>query len=201
MKVLNFVPLVFLLIGDASAQVTSGNLEAPEVTVIDFKWHKETYIPALYEDPMLPHEEQSGLVREQKATVRGNVVRIQQGEPAKPIPTRMPLDSRTFPGLSVKYRFEAKIKNNGKKSIREILWEYLLLEPENEVEVGRHQFTSKVNLGAGKTADLIGRSMKPPTRVVDVSKAGQDLRGKYSERVTITRLMYSDGSSWQRPLN
>ena len=201
MRVLYIVPLLFLLAGDASAQASSSMSEAPGVVVTQIGWHKEANIPALHEDPMRVHDEQSDLVGEQKATVRGNAVRIQQGEPPKPLPTRMPSGENAPLGLTANYHYEAKIKNTGEKTIRGIVWEYLLFDPETEVEVGHHRYTSKVSVRAGKTADLVGRSTKPPTSVVDVTKSGKEWRGKYSERVLIIRIDYNDGSFWQRPLN
>jgi hypothetical protein len=228
MKVLHLLLPGLLLASAASAQTSSNPpaADAPDVTVAQFRWHQEVFVPALYEDPMRINQDQRDLEREQKATARENVDRAKMGQTQIPLPTKkiaanMPVGStpmgvplgdepagnrnlpaRSDPGASsVHYVYEAKIKNTGVKTIRTIVWQYILFDPETEIEVGRHHFTGRVSVRVGKTANLVGRSKTPPTRVVEVTKSGKELRGKYSERVMIDRVEYGDGSFWQRPLN
>jgi hypothetical protein len=99
------------------------------------------------------------------------------------------------------YRYEAKVSNTSEKTIREIVWEYSLSEPETEVQIGSHQYTSRVSLRPGKIATLIGLSNTPPNGVVLVDKAGDKLQSKYVERVVIRRIEFGDGTIWERPAN
>src|SRR5262249_2339752 len=62
--------------------------------------------------------------------------------------------------------------------------------------VGTHSFTTPVNLRAGKTADLIGKSRTMPARVVDAKTTDKELRGKYLERENIEAIEYSESHTW-----
>jgi hypothetical protein len=201
MKLLNLLLLGLLLAGATSAQSTSTPSDPPSVTVTRFSWHKDIYVPALFDDPMSPNQEQADLKREQKAIKKANAVRTAGGQGPLPIPTREIASSqREIPaGPSINYLYEAKVKNAGEKTIKMIVWEYLLFDPETEVQVGRHQFTDTSKIRPGKTSNLVGYSATPPTSILQAQKAGKE--HKYSERVVINRIEYEDGSFWQRPLN
>jgi hypothetical protein len=176
---------------------------APGISITKISWRKDIYIPALYEDPMTPNQEQADLRREQKAVMRENAVRTKGGQEPLPVPTRELNSARKEinQGRSVNYLYEAKIKNTGEKSITTIAWEYLLFDPETTVQLGRHQFTNSSKIRPGKTVSLIGSSTGPPAGVVQTLKAGKQSEAKYSERVVINRIEYDDNSFWQRPLN
>ena len=200
MKVFTLLLFLVLLAGDVLAQPSSSLPDAPGVAVGQISWNKEVHVPALFEDPLQPNQDRADLLRERKATIRENVIRTQGGQPPLPLPTAKP--SKSDSGRSsVSYRYLAKIKNTGVKTIRHIAWQYLFFDPETEVEVGQHRYRTKVNVRPGKTADLVGRSTTPPVGVVEVTKAKDGLRSKYSERVVIHSIEYDDGTIWQRPAN
>jgi hypothetical protein len=228
MKVLQLVLPALLFVGAASAQVPSkpDTVDAPTVTVTQISWRQEVFVPALYDDPMRVNQDRDELERDQKATSKANVDRAKMGETPIPQPTKkiasntpvgstpmgiplgdepagnQNLPSRSDPGVSsVHYLYEAKIKNTGMKAIRTIVWEYLLFDPDTEVEMGHHRFTGNITVRSGKTVNLVGRSAKPLTGVVEVTKSGKGSQTKYHERVVIQRIEYDDGTFWQRPLN
>jgi hypothetical protein len=228
MKVLHLLLPALLLVGTASAQVPSkpDTVDAPTVTVTQISWRQEVFVPALYDDPMRINQDRDDLERDQKATAKANVQRAAMGETPIPLPTKKiasntpvgstpmgtpigdePAGNRNLPAQSdpgassVHYLYEAKIKNTGVKTIRAIVWEYYLFDPDNEVEVGRHRFTGNITVRPSKTVNLVGRSKKPPTGVVEVTKSSKGLQTKYHERVLIQRVEYDDGTFWQRPLN
>ncbi len=202
MKLLNLFLLGLLLAVATSAQTTTPG-DPPGVAVTRFGWHKDIYVPALFDDPMSPNQEQADLKREQKAIKKANAVRTAGGQGPLPIPTREIASSqREIPdGPSINYLYEAKVKNAGEKTIRMIVWEYTLIDPDTEVQVGRHQFTDTSKIRPGKTANLIGYTATPPTSILQATKTGKASEHKYSERVVINRIEYDDGSFWQRPLN
>lgn len=228
MKFLHLLLPGLLLASTASAQTSSNPAsgDAPDVTVAQCRWHQAVFVPALYEDPMVINQEHTDLERDQKATTRLNVDRAKMGQTPIPVPTKkiaanipvgstpmgvplgdepagnQNLPARSDPGASsVHYVYEAKIKNTGVKTIRTIVWQYILFDPETELEVGRHQFTGRVSLRAGKTANLVARSRTPPTRIVQAAKSSKGSPDKHADRVEINRIEYDDGSFWQRPLN
>lgn len=186
----------------ATAAQSSANLtDAPTITVIQSTWSKDTYVPALYDDPMLINAEQDELLRQQKQTVKENAARIQQGNNPQPLPVRKPSTDKTPLGQEVLYRYQAKLKNTGSKTISAIEWEYYLFDPDTEVEVGRHRFRHTIKFRPGKITTLISISANPPTTTLPANKAAKNIQPKYSERIVINRIEYDDGSSWQRPLN
>ena len=228
MKVLHLLLPGLLLASTASAQTSSNPApaDAPGVTVAQFRWHKEVFIPALYEDPMRINQDRDDLERDQKATAKENVDRAKQGQTPIPTPTKKiasntpvgstpmgtplgdePAGNRNLPAQSdpgvssVHYLYEAKIKNTGVKTIRTVLWEYSLIDPDTNAEVGRHQFKTIVSIRGGKTANLVGRSKTPPTTIVQATKSIKETPGKQAERVVIDRIEYEDGSFWQRSQN
>jgi len=203
MKLLGLLLLGLLLAGASSAQTASTPNEPLNVTIARFSWHKDVYVPALYDDPMTPNQEQADLKREQKAIKKANAARVAGGQTPLPMPTREIMSSQQDipPGPSVNFVYEAKIKNLGEKTIKSIVWEYLLFDPETEVQIGRHQFTDTSKIRPGKSATLIAYSATPPTSILQAKKGQKELASKYTERLVITRVEYDDGSFWQRPLN
>ena len=84
------------------------------------------------------------------------------------------------------------------KKIRGLVWEYVLVDPSTGSEVGRHQFTSKVSVGPGKSKTIFGYSTLPPVSSVDANNAGEGSEGQHSEQVVIKRIYYDDNSVWER---
>jgi hypothetical protein len=203
MKLLNLLLPGLLLASATSAQTPLTPGDPPGVAVTRFSWHKDIYVPALFEDPMNPNQEQADLKRQQKAIKKANAVRIAGGQAPLPLPTRVITgEQREIPdGPSINYLYEAKVKNAGEKTILLIVWEYTLQDPETAVQVGRHQFTDISKIRPGRTANLIGYTASPPTRILQARKGGRASEHKYSEQVVINRIEYADGSFWQRPLN
>lgn len=226
MRVLYLLLSGLLLASTASAQASPKPApdDAPGVTVNQIRWRKEIFVPALYDDPMRINQEHAELERDQRATNRENVDRARQGQtpipqPTKKIAANIPVGStpmgtplgdepagnrnlpaQSDPGVSsVHYLYEAKVKNIGARTIRAIVWRYMLFDPETEAEVGRHTFTGKITIQPGKTANLVARSKTPPTQTVQAKATSKS--EKHTERVVIERVEYDDGSFWQRSPN
>jgi len=224
MKLLSSLFLMMFLTGIASAQSSSAveSSSTSSVNVLEISWRKEVFIPALYDDPMRANQDRDDLERDRKATAAENSTRAKTGQTALPTPTKkiasntpvgstpmgVPigdepagnrnLPSRPEPGpSSVYYLYKARVKNIGEKDIRTIRWQYSLTDRATGEVVGTHSFTTPVNLRAGKTVDLIGKSRTMPTRVVDAKTTDKELRGKYLEKVNIEVIEYSDGQTWQ----
>ncbi|HEY6232087.1 MAG TPA: hypothetical protein VIW64_12570 [Pyrinomonadaceae bacterium] len=200
MKKFYFLLLLGLLAaGNAVAQTTTPPADPPGLLVSKISWQKDVFIPALYDDPMRPNQEQVNLKREQKVIAKANNVRVQGGQNPLPMPTReiMSANRPAPPGPSINYVYKAKVTNTGSKTIQAMIWEYGVLD-DNGVEVGVHRFLDNTTIRAGKTANLVGVSTTPAVAIVTV-KSPKDLHSQYSERVIIHWIQYEDGSYWQRP--
>ena len=200
MKKFYFLLLLGLLsAGNAVAQTTTPPAEVPDLVVSKISWKKDVFIPALYDDPMRPNQDQVNLKREQKVIAKANNVRVQGGQNPLPLPTRevMSANRPAPPGPSVNYVYKAKVTNTGSKTIQAMIWEYAVLD-DNGTQVGIHRFLDNTKIRGGKTANLVAFSSTPAVSIVTV-KSPKDVRNQYVERVIIHWIQYEDGSSWQRP--
>lgn len=224
MKALNLLMLALVFAGTARAQDSPAptSTNAPTVTVTQVSSRKEVFIPALYEDPMVINQDQKELLRDQRATIRANADRARLGQEPLPIPGKKiasntpvgstpmgtplgdePAGNRNLPAqpeagpASVRYIYEAKVKNTGAKTIRAIFWTYSLFDKTTRALVGRHRFRTNVTIRAGKNGSLVGRSKNTPVGVVSASKPAKDKETNYAEAVTIDRIDYTDDTFWQ----
>jgi len=198
MKVLHVVTMVFLLSVMASAQALPNPSET--VTIVQKKWRLEVRNPALDEDPFRANNEQRQAEYDRRESMRKNELRVRQGKsPEIAPPPRKNTSERAASIYSARYTYELKIKNNGEKTIRAILWEYVFFEPDTEVIVGQRQFISKVSISPGKTKNIVVYSASPPTETINAAKAGDKSREPYSEQIIIWSIEYEDGSLWKAP--
>lgn len=203
MRLINLLLLGLVLTGAIFAQTSVTSSDAPGVMVGKINWRKDVYIPALYDDPMQASQDQADLNREQTIIARENANRVRRGDAPIPIPSQeIASTKRKAPeGRSLSYVYEAKIVNTGDKSIRSIIWEYLVSETESQTQVGRHRFVDKTKIRPGKAANLVGYSTTPAIGILSVSKSDKQEQNKYSERVVISRIEFDDGTFWQRPVS
>lgn len=183
----------------ASAQAVSDESGTANVKVIEKKWRIDLRNPALDKDPVEAMNERDSAERQRKATERTNEILAERGMPA---PTTQVPDSvreTGSRGIKATYIYELKLTNTSAKAIRLLTWEYVFFEPGTEVEVGRRRFVSKMNLGTGKTKNVVERSGLPPVSAVNARQAGKKPREQYSEQIVIQSVEYNDGSIWQRP--
>jgi hypothetical protein len=198
MKFLTHTLLIFLIVSGALAQAPSDPKPAPGVAILQNSWRKVIRNPALDDDPLRASRETIELENAKRETARINQVLRDLGREQIPPPTQGSSGIR-MGKTTVTYVYEARIRNDGDKTLKAVVWHYSFFDAEKKEEVGRTAMTSKVNLRPGKITDLSGVSRTSPVRVVDAQKSGQELKGLYTEKVVITRLEYSDGTFWQQP--
>lgn len=191
--------LVFMLLVDVSAQSSQAQLDAPDLAITKKVWRKEIHHPALTSDPFRANDEQAELQRVARDNAIRNSTRVREGNTpqpnakiAKPIPTESD-------GPSVRFVYRVTVKNSGAKTITALVWDYVFYDSDKAELLGQHSFHHRVKIRTGKSTELIGLSSKPPTAVIDASKAKKG-EAPLSEAVVIHRIEYEDGSFWQRPL-
>ena len=190
--------LLFILLVDVSAQSSSQALEAPDLTVTKRIWRKEIHHPALTADPFRSNDEQAELQRVQKDNSIRNSTRVREGNTPQPVVRNtkpMPTESD---GPQVWFVYRVTVKNSGTKTITALEWDYLFFDSEKAERVGQHSFRHRIKIRTGKSTELIGQSNKPPSSVIDATKA-KNGDAQLSEEVIIRRIEYEDGSVWQRP--
>src|SRR6185503_17982821 len=96
--------------------------------------------------------------------------------------------------------YKTTVKNLSDKPIKSIDWDYVFLDRTNEMEIGRREFTSEEKISPGKSKELVVTITKPPTQTISVTALNTSERKTLSERVSVVRIDYADGTSWQRPM-
>ncbi len=97
------------------------------------------------------------------------------------------------------YRYTVKLRNGGGKTIKSIDWDYLFIDSATGQEAARHQFTSDDTIKPGKTKEVSVLYLTPPVKTISAKALGKKDTAPFQERVIVARILYSDGSVWQRP--
>lgn len=196
MKTLCPALLLLLLPVGISAQSLPNSTETRPVEVVQMKWNYRLNIPALDEDPLRASSEHKQAELDMKDTIRLNGIRGRQGLPPEVPPVRVRPPEKDDHKPSTIYFYEVKVKNNGEKAIRTLIWEYVFFEPGTQQEVGRRRFISRASIHPGKTTSLVARTSIPPTGAIDATKVNKKSRDQYLEQVVIQSVEYVDGSIW-----
>jgi len=96
--------------------------------------------------------------------------------------------------LHPEFAYRMTVTNSGKKTVRFLEWEYIIVDQDTQNEVARHRFGSWAMLRPGERKTVIERSLSPPTRVISVKALSSS--EPYSEMVILQRIVYADGSVW-----
>jgi hypothetical protein len=98
------------------------------------------------------------------------------------------------------FTYRASVRNDGEKAIKVIDWDYVFYDASTHKEVGRRQFTSEEKVSTGSRRDLAYTILTPPSATVSVSAlGGEKERNALSGEVILMRIVYADGTVWQRP--
>lgn len=203
MKNLLLVVLVLSSAASAAAQTPSSEVSAHGVSVVEFRWSRQSLPnPALYEDPLRAAEEQTRLDSARNEVIQTNKIRARAGVEQVSVPTNNGLgnarDRRRPSNSPYVYVYEVKLNNTGAKKILRLWWEYTFTDESNGVVAGRHEFTSEVGLRSGRSKKLVGRSHLPPSSVVNAASGEQKKTPSgYSEKVSIRRVEFDDGTVWE----
>lgn len=97
------------------------------------------------------------------------------------------------------FSYKASVRNNSTKAIKEMDWDYVFFDAATSQEVGRHQFTSETRIEPGKKKDIGFLITAPPAKTVSVHALNDKERQGLTGEVVLVRVIYADGTVWQRP--
>jgi hypothetical protein len=100
---------------------------------------------------------------------------------------------------SPSFMYSVEIKNDGNKSIKAVLWDYLITDSKTGEELGRHQFANVERIGRNAAKTLTVRSRVSPTQVVTVQASPSADKSAGIERVIFTCVVYDDETLWSQP--
>jgi hypothetical protein len=96
------------------------------------------------------------------------------------------------------FLYKASFRNTGGRPTKTIDWDYVFTDAATGEEVGRHQFTSDEKIGPGKQGGVTVYIAAPPARTVSVDALNSKERDAISGRVEVVRVLYADGTVWER---
>jgi len=97
------------------------------------------------------------------------------------------------------FMYKVSFKNNGTKIIKSLDWDYVFFDTETKAETARHEFTGDEKISPGKQKEFTVFTPAPPSRTISVQKLDKRERDTLGEAIVIVRIVYADGSVWQRP--
>lgn len=97
------------------------------------------------------------------------------------------------------FMYSVEIKNDGNKSIKAVLWDYLIADSKTGEELGRHEFANLEKVGRNTVRTLTVRSRVSPTQVVTVQGSSSTEKSAVVERVIFRCVLYDDGTLWIQP--
>ncbi|HEX8633571.1 MAG TPA: hypothetical protein VF703_05405 [Pyrinomonadaceae bacterium] len=111
------------------------------------------------------------------------------------------LEELRRPPLPPRYGFMYKVslRNTGAKVVKSLDWDHVFFDTDTKVETGRHQFTGDEQIAPGKQKEFSVFISSPPSSTVSVHKLQRRERERIGETIVIVRVVYADGSVWQRP--
>ena len=194
--------IALLLITIASCPVSSAQDIDSGVVILKCSWEKERIRPrpsraslASQEELTQQSQREQQLASARNAGDRGKVNKLEtqisnhKNATAQAGQTELPRDG---------YRYKVTLRNDGSKTIKSIDWDYLFLDSNSQNELARHQFTSDETIKPGKKKEVSVLYLVPPVKLVSALVLNQ--KGQpFTEQAMIMRIVYSDGSSWQRP--
>lgn len=110
----------------------------------------------------------------------------QESNPREPIRNERRRMGRVIEG----YTYKAKVKNISRKTAVLVGWDYTFTDSQSKKQM-RHQFYTRIKIGAGRKKELVQFTREPPTRTINVNSA-------LIEEVVINYIEYEDGTVWRR---
>lgn len=97
------------------------------------------------------------------------------------------------------FMYKVKVKNAGTKIIKSLDWDHVFFDPRTKAETGRHQFTGDEKIAPGKEKEFSVFASQPPAQTISVYELNRQERATVGESIVVVRILYADGSVWQRP--
>lgn len=203
------IPLVVLAIlvmcAGIAAQPASQPRDGSNLTVLKFNWSKERigWQQDPFSGPIENFDEMRVRARNEKriadAKRGGNASEVSRAE--RDAKTDAVLTSTIHQSARPRYAFVYKlvVQNNSSKVIKAIDWDYIFVDENAQMEVGRRQFASSEKISPGKSRELKFTIINPPTRTISVNSLNPNERKGLVEDVAIVRIEYADGTFWHKP--
>lgn len=189
--------LITLITISAMAQETAKSSDPADVIVLEQSWRKEYKDSLSDPNPLKPNEDLMRITRDQKAHIKAQDNAREGETTTHPMPAAGPKPVTPERGMFTSYVYKIKVKNTGERTIKAIDWEYQFLDPTTQEVLEQRRINSRLKLAPGKSTVLERRMTRKPTVIVSADQLAR--KDPFTERAVITRIVYADGSTWQRP--
>jgi len=96
------------------------------------------------------------------------------------------------------FRYKLSVRNDGAKAFKELDWDYVFTDSATGDELGRHKFTSEGRVSPGKSREFSFFIPNPPALRISAYALDKSERSGLQERIVLVRVLYEDGTVWQR---
>lgn len=191
--------------GVAPAAIAATEANPPGLVVVKFSWSKERLGwerdpfsgPVENFDEMRVRSRNDKRIDDAKRGGAPEVDRIKREARADSANVEQLRRKRQPPRYGFMYK--VSIKNTGAKLIKSLDWDHVFFDPDTKTETGRHQFTSDEKIAPGRQKEFSVFASSPPSSTISVHKLEKREREIVGESVVVVRVVYDDGSVWQRP--
>lgn len=191
----------------ASAQVADNNAAAadpPGLSVTRFAWSKErlNWEADPFGGPLENFDQMRRRASNEKriadAKSGGNQIEVNRAE------REARADAANFERMRAQkparyvFLYKASVRNAGSAAVKELDWDYVFTDAATGEELGRRQFTSVAKIAPGKSRELSFTVPTPPTQKISAQALDRKEREGLTERVVLVRVLYEDGTVWER---
>ena len=194
-----YLPVLLLLLTVTAAAQTSD--DSSTLSVLQKKWQinaVRTYQSVPNTDPFRANNDFNQRLRDQKDANNANEYQFRNNLPVEAARPRFNnADVLRRNENKLLYLYQIKLRNNGEKTIKRVVWDYVFFDSQTGEEVGKRRFTSDTDLKPLDTDKIIVSDNIAPIRVIKVVNSGKNPPARYREEVSIKSIEYSDGTIWQ----
>ncbi|MDX6696377.1 MAG: hypothetical protein QOF02_3980 [Blastocatellia bacterium] len=195
------------VVSAAQSQVASTN--PPDIAISKASWSRSYIKPDFNDSSFFSAETGSGLFDGNNNSV--TVIRARVSS-TTPLPTTHEVPARKKDPYKIDsykpaaapfangYRYQATLRNTGTRTIKALEWEYVFTDTIDQNIVTRHRFRTRTKIAPGKEKNLNELSKAAPTSVINARAVEKNPSQPFTEQVIITRILYTDGSVWERPV-
>lgn len=191
MKKLMFVLLFALLLPASSVAQNQ-----PEVEAVKFGWRKLEHNKNLTGKQIqnMRNARIDALISEESRKDKPDYNEINRLRAEKQYQVT-PLDRPDPTNKDYEYRFQ--FKNHSARKVISLEWTYVFKDPLTQATLAAHRFNTAALISPGKDKGVTAYADASPPRVVNAE--AQKKNGKpWLEEVIITKIVFEDGSRWER---
>ena len=202
MRTLILVGFLICSGGVTQAQEPRAPQEPPGVMVVKYSWSKERInwekdpfggAVENFDDMRRRIADQRRLERARAGGAPGEATKIEREMRSEEV-----IKARPSAPPRYVFLYKISIRNGGQKTIKEVDWDYIFSGAATGQELDRREFTGVERIGPGKSKELSFQITAPPTKTISTQALNKKEREGLGERVIIVRVLYEDGTVWQR---